>query len=119
MNPDNSNLQGKLKKVRVIEGFELSRVKLVRKLPGGESKKVRVSRRFELLRVRVIEGSSYRDSTVHIKIYMFISRSHIYIETMTGLHVNEEHFTGLPGYPAPNQNVGFVRGFDTAFRELF
>ena len=32
--------------------FELSGVKLVRKLPGGESKKV-----------RVIEGLSYRDST--------------------------------------------------------
>ena len=40
---------GKSKKVRVIGGFELSRVKLVRKLPGGESKKVRVSGRFELL----------------------------------------------------------------------
>ena len=34
--------------------FALSRVKLVRKLPGGESKKVRVCGRFELLRVRVI-----------------------------------------------------------------
>ena len=54
LNPDNSNLQGKSKKVRVIGAFELSRVKLVRKLPGGESKKVRVSGRFELLRVRVI-----------------------------------------------------------------
>ena len=48
MNPDNSNLQGNRKR------FELSRVKLVRKLPGGESKKVRVSGRFELLGVRVI-----------------------------------------------------------------
>ena len=50
LNPDNSNLQGNSKKVRVIGG---SRVKLVRKLPGGKSKKVRVSERFELLRVRV------------------------------------------------------------------
>ena len=54
LNPDNSNLQGKSKKVRVIGGFELLRVKLVRKLPGGESKKVRVSGWFKLLRVRVI-----------------------------------------------------------------
>ena len=41
---DNSNLQGKSKKIPVIGGFELSRVKLVTKLPGGKS--------------------SYRDSTV-------------------------------------------------------
>ena len=54
LDPDNSNLQGKSKKVRVIGGPELSRVKLVRKLPGGKSKKVRVSGSFELLRVRVI-----------------------------------------------------------------
>ena len=43
--------------------FELSRVKLVRKLPGGESKKVRVSGRFQLLRVRVIGIQLY----LHVK----------------------------------------------------
>ena len=43
LNPDSSNLSGKSKTVRVIGGFEVSRVKLVRKLPGGESK------RFDLL----------------------------------------------------------------------
>ena len=62
---------------------------------------------------------TYQDLYVHIKIsythqdlYIYI-KIPIYIEIMTGIH--EEHLTGLPGYPAPNQNVGF----DTAFRELF
>ena len=54
LNPDNLNLQGKSNKVRVIRGFELSRVKLGRKLPGGELEKVRVNGWFQLLRVRVI-----------------------------------------------------------------
>ena len=51
LNPDNLNLQGKPNKVRVIGGFELSRVKLVRKLRGGELEKVQVNGRFQLLRV--------------------------------------------------------------------
>ena len=46
LNPDNLNLQGKSNKVRVIGGFELSRVKLVRELLGGELEKVRVNGRF-------------------------------------------------------------------------
>ena len=42
LNPDNSNLQGKFKKVQVIGG------KISKKITWRESKKVRVSGRFEL-----------------------------------------------------------------------
>ena len=54
LTPDNSNLQGNRKSSSYRE-FELSRVKLYRKRSEGKCK---------LQEVRVIEGSSYRDSTV-------------------------------------------------------
>ena len=57
--PDNSNLQGKLGKSSSYREFELSRVKLYRKLSEGKWKLLRVE-------VRIIEGSRYRKSTVCI-----------------------------------------------------
>ena len=46
--PDNSNLQGKEKKILSYREFELSRVKLYRKCSEEKYKLVRVSGRFEL-----------------------------------------------------------------------
>ena len=57
--PDNSNIQGKLGKSSSDREFELSRVKLYRKLSEGKWKLLRVE-------VRIIEGSRYRKSTVRI-----------------------------------------------------
>ena len=54
-----SNLQGKLRKSSSYREFELSRVKLYRKLSEGKWKLLRDE-------VRIIEGSRYRKSTVCI-----------------------------------------------------
>ena len=54
-----SNLPGKLRKSSSYRKFELSRVKLYRKLSEGKWKLLRVE-------VRIIEGSRYRKSTVCI-----------------------------------------------------